>query len=126
MSSATNELDLGKIGVRGINETLQKLPKNTNQRHWLVKNPMGQHAIAVGLDGPLAIDIQGHVGFYCGGMNKESEIIIHGHAGVGVAENDDYVAMATEYRAIAHLPGADKAKIWEPEPVKIYTWGGNA
>jgi methylamine---glutamate N-methyltransferase subunit B len=87
MSSATNELDLGKVGVRGINETLQKLPKNTNQRHWLVKNPMGQHAIAVGLDGPLAIDIQGHVGFYCGGMNKESEIIIHGHAGVGVAEN---------------------------------------
>jgi amidophosphoribosyltransferase len=43
-----------------------------------------------------------------------------------IAENDDYVAMATEYRAIAHLPGADKAKIWEPEPVKIYTWGGNA
>jgi hypothetical protein len=33
--------------------------------------------------------------------------------------------MATEYRAIAHLPSADKAKIWEPEPVKIYTWGGN-
>jgi glutamate synthase domain-containing protein 1 len=43
-----------------------------------------------------------------------------------IAENDDYVAMATEYRAIAHLPGADKAKIWEPEPVKIYTWGGHA
>ncbi len=43
-----------------------------------------------------------------------------------IAENDDYVAMATEYRAIAHLPGADKAKIWEPEPVKIYTWGGKA
>jgi glutamate synthase domain-containing protein 1 len=42
-----------------------------------------------------------------------------------IAENDDYVAMATEYRAIAHLPGADKAKIWEPEPVKIYTWGGS-
>jgi methylamine---glutamate N-methyltransferase subunit A len=40
-----------------------------------------------------------------------------------MAETDDWVAMATEYRAIAHLPGADSAKIWEPEPAKIYTWG---
>jgi methylamine---glutamate N-methyltransferase subunit A len=40
-----------------------------------------------------------------------------------MAETDDWVAMATEYRAIAHLPGADTAKIWEPEPAKIYTWG---
>jgi methylamine---glutamate N-methyltransferase subunit B len=87
MTSGIHELDLKKIGVSGINIALQDLPKNTNQRHWLVKNPMGQHAIAVGLDGPLNIEIKGHVGFYCGGMNKESEIIVHGHAGVGVAEN---------------------------------------
>ena len=40
-----------------------------------------------------------------------------------MAETDDWVAMATEYRAIAHLPGADQARIWEPEPDKIYTWG---
>jgi methylamine---glutamate N-methyltransferase subunit A len=40
-----------------------------------------------------------------------------------MAETDDWVAMATEYRAIAHLPGADNAKIWEPEPSKIYVWG---
>ncbi|PPR27921.1 MAG: Amidophosphoribosyltransferase [Alphaproteobacteria bacterium MarineAlpha10_Bin1] len=40
-----------------------------------------------------------------------------------LAETDDWVAMATEYRAIAHLPGADTARIWEPEPHKIYTWG---
>ncbi|MGL6183168.1 MAG: class II glutamine amidotransferase [Aestuariivirga sp.] len=43
-----------------------------------------------------------------------------------MAETDDWVAMATEYRAIAHLPGADDAKIWEPEPTTIYTWGGHA
>jgi methylamine---glutamate N-methyltransferase subunit A len=41
-----------------------------------------------------------------------------------IAETDDWVAMATEYRAIAHLPGADKAKIWEPEPSIVYSWGG--
>ena len=43
-----------------------------------------------------------------------------------MAETDDWVAMATEYRAIALLPGADKAKIWEPEPAKVYSWGGSA
>jgi glutamate synthase domain-containing protein 3 len=48
---------------------------------------MGQHAIACGLNAPLAVDIQGHVGFYCGGMNQEAEITVHGHAGVGTAEN---------------------------------------
>lgn len=40
-----------------------------------------------------------------------------------MAETDDWVAMATEYRAIAHLEGADTARIWEPQPNKIYTWG---
>jgi methylamine---glutamate N-methyltransferase subunit A len=43
-----------------------------------------------------------------------------------LAETEDWVAMATEYRAIAHLPGADAAKIWEPAPTTIYTWGGHA
>jgi methylamine---glutamate N-methyltransferase subunit A len=43
-----------------------------------------------------------------------------------MAETDDWVAMATEFRAIAHLPGADDARIWEPEPTKIYTWEGHA
>lgn len=43
-----------------------------------------------------------------------------------LAETGDWVAMATEYRAIAHLPGADDAKIWEPEPATVYTWGGHA
>lgn len=40
-----------------------------------------------------------------------------------LAETDDWVAMATEYRAIAPLPGADTARIWEPAPSKIYAWG---
>ena len=26
---------------------------------------------------------------------------------------------------VAHLPGADKAKIWEPAPQTIYNWGGH-
>ncbi len=39
-----------------------------------------------------------------------------------LAETDDWVAMASEFRSLADLPGVDKAKVWEPEPAKIYTW----
>jgi amidophosphoribosyltransferase len=39
-----------------------------------------------------------------------------------IAETDDWVAMASEYRAIAPLPGAEHAKLWEPEPATVYAW----
>ncbi|PNH85552.1 glutamine amidotransferase [Arthrobacter sp. AFG20] len=39
-----------------------------------------------------------------------------------IAETDDYVAMASEYRALAALPGIETAHIFEPEPGKVYTW----
>ena len=40
-----------------------------------------------------------------------------------MAETDDWVAMASEYRALAVLPGADDATVWEPEPGRVYSWG---
>jgi methylamine---glutamate N-methyltransferase subunit A len=39
-----------------------------------------------------------------------------------IAEADDWVAMASEYRAFVGLPGVETAKIWEPEPEVIYAW----
>lgn len=39
-----------------------------------------------------------------------------------LAETDDYVAMASEYQALRTLPNIENAKLWEPEPAKIYTW----
>jgi glutamate synthase domain-containing protein 1 len=39
-----------------------------------------------------------------------------------IAETDDWVAMASEFRALAHLPGIEDARIWEPEPEVIYAW----
>jgi glutamate synthase domain-containing protein 1 len=39
-----------------------------------------------------------------------------------VAETDDYVAVASEFRALAHLPGIDHAKLFEPMPEEIYSW----
>jgi glutamate synthase domain-containing protein 1 len=40
-----------------------------------------------------------------------------------MAETDEWVAMASEYRAIAVLPGAEDAVTWEPAPGHVYSWG---
>jgi len=40
-----------------------------------------------------------------------------------VAENNDYVAIASEFQAMANLPNVNSAKIFEPKPGVIYTWG---
>ena len=42
-----------------------------------------------------------------------------------LAETDQWVAMASEYRSIAHLPGASSARIWEPAPATVYAWSRN-
>ena len=42
-----------------------------------------------------------------------------------MAETDQWVAMSTEFRAIATLPGAEEARIWEPAPSQIYSWSRN-
>lgn len=39
-----------------------------------------------------------------------------------MAETDDWVAMASEFRAIAKLPDVANARIWEPKPAEIYAW----
>ena len=39
-----------------------------------------------------------------------------------IAETDDWVAMGSEYRALAGLPGVERARIWEPEPEVVYAW----
>jgi methylamine---glutamate N-methyltransferase subunit A len=39
-----------------------------------------------------------------------------------MAETDQYVAFGSEYRALANLPGIDGARVWEPEPAKVYFW----
>jgi glutamate synthase domain-containing protein 1 len=39
-----------------------------------------------------------------------------------IAETDEWVAMASEWRAIATLPGAAEARSWEPVPGVVYAW----
>ena len=43
-----------------------------------------------------------------------------------LAETRDYVAFASEYHALAELPGIEQARVWEPEPATVYSWGGTA
>jgi glutamate synthase domain-containing protein 1 len=39
-----------------------------------------------------------------------------------VAETERYVAVASEYRALAALPGISTADVFEPQPEEVYTW----
>jgi len=39
-----------------------------------------------------------------------------------MAETDDYVAFGSEYRALTGLPGIEHARVFEPEPAKVYAW----
>ena len=81
------EIDLGVTPLRELNGALHRLTPETNERHWVIDNPAGRHAIAAGLDAPVTVEINGPVGYYCAGMNKLATVQIHGSAGVGVAEN---------------------------------------
>jgi methylamine---glutamate N-methyltransferase subunit B len=80
-------VDLAETPLRELHSTLHGLPRDTNRTAWRVTNPRGRHAVAVGLDAPLDVVVEGHVGYYAGGMNARASIVINGNAGPGVAEN---------------------------------------
>jgi glutamate synthase domain-containing protein 3 len=76
-------LDLAELSLRQVNETLQKAEAGDFE----IAHPRGAHALAAGLMSPIDVTIDGHVGYYCGGMNQQASIVINGNAGTGVAEN---------------------------------------
>ena len=80
-------VDLAISPKRALNQRLHELPTDTAETRWQVLNPQGQHALVAGLDAPIAVDIMGHAGYYCAGMNQQARVTIHGTVGVGVAEN---------------------------------------
>jgi len=79
--------DVSARSVRELNAALHALDGRQADEAWRVTNPRGVHALAVGLKVPVRVHIDGHVGYYCAGMNQLAEITVHGNAGVGVAEN---------------------------------------
>lgn len=80
------QIDLATASTRDLNAQLHQLDGTGDQR-WRVLHPDGKHALAVGLDAPVEIVLEGHVGYYCAGMNKQAHITICGSAGPGLAEN---------------------------------------
>ena len=80
-------IDLATTPLRELNQALHRQTAGTNETLWEIVNPRGSHAVAVGVNAPISIEIKGSVGYYCGGMNREAAITVHGSAGPGVAEN---------------------------------------
>jgi glutamate synthase domain-containing protein 3 len=81
-------VDLATTPLRALNQALHDLAGGAaGPRRWRVVNPNGAHAVACGLDADVEVEIAGHVGYYCAGMNKTATVRVHGNAGTGLAEN---------------------------------------
>ena len=86
--TAVEVVDLERTALRDLNQRLHDLAGDDPEpRHWRIVNPNGAHAIACGLDGPFEVEIAGHAGYYCAGMNKRANVRVHGNVSTGVAEN---------------------------------------
>jgi glutamate synthase domain-containing protein 3 len=81
------EVDLSSTPVRELNATLHDPDRAPDGSRWRVLHPDGRHNVAVGLTREIVVDLEGHAGYYCAGMNQRATIRVHGNAGVGVAEN---------------------------------------
>jgi len=83
----TQTVDLAKTSVRALNQKLHELNAEHDEERWRILNPRGAHAIACGLQVPVTVEIEGHTGYYCAGMNQKATVIVHGNVATGVAEN---------------------------------------
>jgi glutamate synthase domain-containing protein 3 len=86
-AAAVEVVDLAATPLRELNQRLHDLAHARGPRAWRVVNPNGAHAVACGLDAEVEVEVDGHVGYYCAGMNKRATVQVHGNASTGVAEN---------------------------------------
>lgn len=77
--------DLKDADVRELNHALHH--EASAGAEFKVINPNGKHSVAVGAIYSTQINIEGHVGYYCAGMNQQATVTVHGNAGSGCAEN---------------------------------------
>lgn len=85
-TTMTHVLDLATTSLRDVNAALHD-PASLDASEVRIDHPGGAHSVAVGLDAPLEVTIDGHVGYYAAGMNQQASVTIRGNAGVGLAEN---------------------------------------
>ena len=65
-------IDLATQGIRDLNQLLHQVRTTEDI---VVTNPGGKHSIAVGAMIPVTVNVQGHVGYYCAGMNVDLSLI---------------------------------------------------
>ncbi|MEM7195437.1 MAG: hypothetical protein AAF402_10835 [Pseudomonadota bacterium] len=77
--------DISKDGVSALNRSLH----DDAVAGMIVEaqNPGGAHNVATGAMFDCTVNIHGHVGYYCAGMNQQATINVSGNAGPGLAEN---------------------------------------
>ncbi|NVK35644.1 MAG: protein GlxC [Rhodobacteraceae bacterium] len=80
-------IDMATTPLRDLNALLQSQAEGNNQIQFSIENPKGSHAVAVGLDAPIEVTVNGSTGYYLAGMNKQATVRVTGHTGPGVAEN---------------------------------------
>ena len=84
VTATVTSFDLRTTPLREVNAALHA-PGLSGE--FVIIHPDGAHNVAVGVDAPVNVTIEGHVGYYAAGMNQQAEITINGNAGTGVAEN---------------------------------------
>jgi glutamate synthase domain-containing protein 3 len=87
-AGTAERVDLASTPLRDLNQRLHDQAGAAEPiGRWQILNPSGAHALACGLDAPIEVEVMGHAGYYCAGMNKLATVTVHGNAGVGLAEN---------------------------------------
>ncbi|MEV5837563.1 protein glxC [Nocardia sp. NPDC052112] len=86
-STSENAATIFDLAVMPLREVNQALHAEGLSGEFVIDNPFGAHNVAVGIDAPVKVTINGHLGYFAAGMNKQAEVTINGNAGQGLAEN---------------------------------------
>jgi methylamine---glutamate N-methyltransferase subunit B len=87
-SIATTEatvLDADGLSTRQINQAIKRLIEQ-GAAEIEIRNPVGQHCLAVALKATVTLRFRGSVGWYAAGMNDGPRVVVDGNCGWGVAE----------------------------------------
>ena len=84
---SVKQFDLAVTSLRDVNRFLHREAGAAGVKHVKIFNADGAHSIAAGLNAPLEVEVDGHAGYYLGGMNQLANITVHGNTGPGVGEN---------------------------------------
>lgn len=84
MSTDVTTFDLSTAGLREVNAALHA---EGIEGQFVIENPFGAHNVAVGIDAPIKVTVNGPLGYYAAGMNQQAEVVVNGNASQGLAEN---------------------------------------